>query len=127
MVRVLISAYFYLLLILLVSFLNIYSVDKYEFKNNKQKCIEFKRKVFFIIMYSKEKRIVSKKTFFLELIGYILLFLIIIICACSVKLKTITAFLILGLISLFVFSFACLIAYFVFKIKRDKDYTGCIL
>lgn len=62
MLGTIIASYFFLLLIILESFLNIYAVDKYEFLYNKQKSFfEFKHKLFFIIMYSKEKHIISKK------------------------------------------------------------------
>ena len=57
-----IASYFFLLLIILESFLNIYAVDKFEFLYNKQKSFfEFKHKLFFIIMYSKEKHIIMLK------------------------------------------------------------------
>ena len=92
MLGTLIACYIFLFVLLFVSFLNIYSVDKYEFLSNKQKYLEFKRSLFFIITYSKEKRIVSKKTFFLELIGYILLLISIAVFIYSLAQTTKTAF-----------------------------------
>ena len=49
MLGTLIASYLFLLLVIFVSFLNIYSVDKFEFLNNQQKCLEFKHKLFFVI------------------------------------------------------------------------------
>lgn len=72
MFRTLLTAYLYMLIMLFFAFLNIYSTDEYEFMHNEQKCWEFKHRMFFIIMKSKEKHIVSKKTFILELIGYLI-------------------------------------------------------
>ena len=46
---VLILCYFYLLIIIFVAFLNVYSLDKYELIHNQQKCFKFKHNVFFII------------------------------------------------------------------------------
>ena len=64
LLRTFISKYFFLLLFLFVLFWIIYYIDKYEYLNNKQKSFfEFKHKQFFIIMYSKEKHIISKKIY----------------------------------------------------------------
>lgn len=70
MLGVLVMIYVSLFLFLFVSFINIYSIDEYEFKNNLQSCWEFKKKPPFIIMFSKHKTIISKKTFVLEILGY---------------------------------------------------------
>lgn len=43
----LIASYIFLIPVIFVSFLNIYSVDKYEYLNHRQKCIQFKHKMFF--------------------------------------------------------------------------------
>ena len=103
----LIGSYIFLLAILFVSFLNIYSVDKYEFLNNKQKCFEFSYKMFFIIMYSREKHIISKKTFILEMIGYLLVIVSFIIFLVSLGRDVRTAFMLLGINSLLVIAFGC--------------------
>lgn len=105
MLGVLIASYLFLLLILFVSFVNVYSVDKFEFLNNKQKCFEFKHDMFFIIMYSKEKHIVSKKTFILELIGYLLLVVSIAVFICSIRQEITTACILLAVIALLILSF----------------------
>ena len=105
MLGVLIASYLFLLLILFVSFVNVYSVDKFEFLNNKQKCFEFKHDMFFIIMYSKEKHIVSKKTFILELIGYLLLVVSIAVFICSLRQEITTACILLAVIALLILSF----------------------
>lgn len=105
MLGVLIASYLFLLLILFVSFVNVYSVDKFEFLNNKQKCFEFKHDMFFIIMYSKEKHIVSKKTFILELIGYLLLVVSIAVFIGSIRQEITTACILLAVIALLILSF----------------------
>lgn len=104
-----IGFYIFLLIVLFVSFLNICSVDEYEFLNNKQKSFfEFKHKLFFIIMYSKEKHIISKKTFITEVIGYCLFVLSVIIFVISLYKDIIIAFILLGILSVFIFTFGCI-------------------
>ena len=105
MLGTLVASYLFLLIILFVSFLNVYSVDQYEFLYNKQKCFDFKHNMFFIIMYSKEKHVVSKKTFILELIGYLLLILSIVVFVCSLKQEVTTAFILLGIVALIIYVF----------------------
>lgn len=120
MLGTLIISYIYLLLILFVSFLNIYSVDKYEFLYNQQKCIEFKRKIPFIIMYSKEKHIVSKKTFVLELIGYLILFISIFVFLYSLKQEVTISYILLGSIAVLICSFGCVTGSLYRKTKKHK-------
>lgn len=104
-----IGFYFYLLIVLIVSFLNIYAVDKYEFLYNKQKSFfEFKHKLFFIIMYSKEKHIISKKTFITEVIGYCLFVLSVIMFVISLYKDVIKAIILLGIVAVFIFTFGCI-------------------
>lgn len=104
-----IGFYIFLLIVLFVSFLNICSVDEYEFLNNKQKSFfEFKHKLFFIIMYSKEKHIISKKTFITEVIGYCLFVLSVIIFVISLYKDIIISFILLGILSVFIFTFGCI-------------------
>ena len=104
-----IGFYFYLLIVLIVSFLNICSVDEYEFLNNKQKSFfEFKHKLFFIITYSKEKHIISKKTFITEIICYCLFILSVIMFVISLYKDIIIAFILLGILSVFIFTFGCI-------------------
>lgn len=120
MLGTLITLYSFLLLIVFVSFLNIYSVDKFEFLNNKQRCWEFKFKLFFVIMYSKEKHIVSKKTLVLELIGYLILVSSIIVFICSLKQDVTIAFILLGIVALIIFIFGCVTGAMYGKIKKYK-------
>ena len=104
-----IGFYIFLLIVLFVSFLNICSVDEYEFLNNKQKSFfEFKHKLFFIITYSKEKHIISKKTFITEVIGYCLFVLSVIIFVILLYKDIIIAFILLGILSVFIFTFGCI-------------------
>lgn len=92
MLGAVIAYYLSLLGILFVSFLNIYSVDEYEYLYNKQKSFfEFKHKLFFIIMYSKEKHIIFKKTFITEIIGYCSFVLSVFIFVLSLYKDVITA------------------------------------
>lgn len=109
MLGTIIASYFFLSLILIVSFLNICSVDEYEFLNNKQKSFfEFKHKLFFIIMYSKEKHIISKKTFITEIIGYCLFILSVIMFVISLYKDIIISFILLGILAVFIFTFGCI-------------------
>jgi len=118
MLGALIASYLFLLSIIFVSFLNIYSIDKYEFLNNKQKCFEFKYNMFFIIAYSKEKHIISKKTFILELIGYLLSIVSITMFICSFKQEVTISFISLGIIALLVIAFGCTTGSIYGKIKK---------
>ena len=120
MLGALIASYLFLLLVIFVSFLNIYSVDKFEFLNNQQKCLEFKHKLFFVIMYSKEKHIVSKKTFISELIGYLIVIASIIVFICSLKQDVTTAFILLAIVALVIFTFGCITGGMYIKIKKHK-------
>lgn len=120
MLGTLIASYLFLLLVIFVSFLNIYSVDKFEFLNNQQKCLEFKHKLFFVIMYSKEKHIVSKKTFISELIGYLIVIASIIVFICSLKQDVTTAFILLAIVALVIFTFGCITGGMYRKIKKHK-------
>jgi small-conductance mechanosensitive channel len=114
----LIASYFFLLCIVVVSFVNIYSVDKFEFLNNQQNCFEFKHKMFFVIMYSKEKHIVSKKTLISEIIGYIISVASIVVLICSLKQDVNTAIILLGIVSLVIFTFGCITGVMYRKIKK---------
>ena len=118
--RTIITAYIFLYPILVLSFLNIYSVDKREFLNHTQNCIYFKRKMFFVITYSKEKRIVSKKTFIMELIGYFLSLAIIAVLLCSLKQTVKTACILLGVVYLVVFAFGCVTGWTYWKTKKYR-------
>ena len=120
MLGTLFASYLFLLLVIFVSFLNIYSVDKFEFLNNQQKCLEFKHKLFFVIMYSKEKHIVSKKTFISELIGYLIVIASIIVFICSLKQDVTTAFILLAIVALVIFTFGCITGGMYRKIKKHK-------
>lgn len=113
MLGTLIISYAFLMLILFVSFLNIFSVDKYEFLYNKQSCFEVKRKLPFIIIYSKDKRFISKKTFVLELLGYLILIFLTSIAIFSIllNLEVNFSFMLLGICSLTVIVFGCITGY----------------
>ena len=115
-----IASYLMLIMVLIVSFVNIYSVDKFEFLNNQQNCFEFKHKLFFIIMYSKEKHIVSKKTLISELIGYLISFISIIVFICSLNLDVTKSFILLGIVALIIFTFGFITGGMYIKIKKYK-------
>lgn len=114
----LIASYIFLIPVIFVSFLNIYSVDKYEYLNHRQKCIQFKHKMFFVIMYSKNKYIVSKKTLITESIGYILSIASIISLVFSLNQDVDTAFILLGIVYLVVLAFGCVTGAMYHKIKK---------
>ena len=119
MLGTIIASYFFLSLVLIVSFLNICSVDEYEFLNNKQKSFfEFKHKLFFIIMYSKEKHIISKKTFITEIIGYCLFILSVIMFVISLYKDVTKAIILLGIVAVFIFTFGCITGHMVRQTKK---------
>ena len=113
----LIISYVFLLLIVFVAFINIYSVDKQEFLINKQKCFEIKYKIPFIVMYSKDKHFVSKKTLILELIGYLISIIVVIIFSISLTLEETPAFILLGVCALIVIVFGFVTGYMYGKTK----------
>lgn len=119
MLGTLLGAYFFLYVLHFVSFMNIYSVDKYEYLNYRVKeRIKFKYNLFFIIMYSKQKNIISKKTFILELIGYLIVIASIIVFICSLKQDVTTAFILLASVALVIFTFGCITGGMYHKIRK---------
>lgn len=110
--------YIFLFIVLFVSFLNIYSVDKYEFQNNRQMCFEFKRNMFFIFQFSKNKRIISKKTFIFEIIGYFLTCVLIISFSISLLYSINLSFIILAIMAFIVFVYGCITGNMYRKIKK---------
>ena len=118
MLGTLIAAYIFLIPIIVVSFINIYTVDEYEYLNHKQKCIQFKHKAFFVIMYSKNKYIVSKKTLINELIGYFLSIVSIVSFVYSLKQDVDTAFILLGVVYLLVFIFGWITGGVSYKTRK---------
>ena len=71
-------------------------------------------------MYSKEKHIVSKKTLISELIGYLIFIISITVFICSLKQDVTTAFILLGIVSLVIFTFGCITGVMYGKIKKYK-------
>ena len=71
-------------------------------------------------MYSKEKHIVSKKTFILELIGYLVSITSIIVFVCSLYQNVTTAFILLGIVALIIFTFGCITGALYGKVKKYK-------
>ena len=120
MLGTLIVCYMYLFLIIFVSFVNIYSVDKHEFLNNIQQCIEFKSKVFFIIYYSKHKHIVSLKTFVMELIGYMLIITMVVAFLISLNLEISVALVLVAVLTLVILAYGCVTGNMFRKTKRKK-------
>ena len=111
-----------MLIMLFFAFLNIYSTDKYEFMHNEQKCWEFKHRMFFIIMKSKEKHIVSKKTFILELIWYLIFILTITVFICSLKQIVTVAIILLDIVIVIILAFAFITATIYEKIPSRQKY-----
>ena len=114
------GSYFFLLYILFISFVNIYSVDKYEFLNNTQSCFDAKYKLPFIIQYSKNKYVISRKTFRMELIGYSVLLVMIVLLCVSLFVSPKTAVVLLGVSSLIVLIFGCITGDQYRKAKKKK-------
>ena len=113
-----IVAYLCMLILIYCAFLTIYSTDEYEFMHNEQKCWEFKHRIFFIIMKSKEKHIVSKKTFILELIGYLIFILTITVFICSLKQTVTVAIILLAFVAIIIITFGCITGCMYRKIKK---------
>ena len=124
MFRTLLTAYLYMLIMLFFAFLNIYSTDEYELMHNEQKCWEFKHRMFLIIMKSKEKHIVSKKTFILELIGYLIFILTITVFICSLIQSVTLAIILLAFIAIIIITFGCITGCMYRKIKKDNLVKG---
>ena len=120
MLGTLIGSYVFLHVVIFVSFVNIFSVDKYEFLNNMQNCIKLKHKLFFVVIYSKEKHIVSKKTLILELVGYLISITSIVVLICSLKQNVTTAIILLGIVTLLVFTFGCITGFLYRKTKKYR-------
>ena len=118
MLGTLIGCYLFIFLILFVSFVNIYSVDKYEFQNNIQRCVEFKGKLLFIIHYSRHKHIVSLKTFVMEVIGYVLAFSLLVVLFCSLKLTVYISYILMAVMSFIVLIFGCITGFMYGKTRK---------
>lgn len=101
--------------------LNVYSTDKIEFLSNQQKCVEFKHRLFFVVNYSKEKRIVSKKTLVLEICGYAAIIVNIAAFVCSLWLRVAVAFVVLCVVSALDFAFGFSTGVVLYKAKRLQN------
>lgn len=121
MLGTLIISYVFLILLLFVAFLNIFEIDRYEFINNRQSCFEVKHKLPFIIMYSPNKYFISKKTFVLELIGYLILLSLISVAVISILFLGVDpAFILLGIFTLIVCVFGCITGSMYRKTTQNK-------
>ena len=116
MLGVFVMIYVLIFWFLFVSFINIYSIDKYEFQNNLQSCWEFKRRIPFIIMFSKHKTIISKKTFVLEVVGYSIALIVCAFFVISLWAKVNIAFCMLAFPALITIVFAILVGIMYHKI-----------
>ena len=117
-----IVAYLCMLILIYCAFLTIYSTDEYEFMHNEQKCWEFKHRMFFIIMKSKEKHIVSKKTFILDLIGYLIFILTITVFICSLKQTYTISLFLAAIVFLIITTFVCVTDTVYKKIPSRQKY-----
>lgn len=114
----LVASYLMLALFMFVSFVNIYSIDKHEFLTNVQETYVFKRRMFFIIMFSREKKVVSKKTFILEILGYVITILVTVTFLISLKLTTELSFILLSVSAGVVIIFGSITGFLYRKIKN---------
>ncbi|MBE6539663.1 MAG: hypothetical protein E7674_02855 [Ruminococcaceae bacterium] len=114
----LVASYLMLALFMFVSFVNIYSIDKHEFLTNVQETYVFKRRMFFIIMFSREKKVVSKKTFILEILGYVITILVTVSFLISLKLTTEISFILLSVSAVVVIIFGSITGFLYRKIKN---------
>ena len=118
MLGVLIGYYLYLFAILFVTFVNIFSIDKYELLCEKQTFFNFKRKLFFIINYSKDKKAVSKKTFILEMVSWSVVLISLGLLIVSLFFTVTQAFVMLTVSTIIVFTHGSIIAYLFRKAKK---------
>ncbi len=102
------------------AFVTIYSTDKIEYMYNEQRCFEFKHKVFFIIQKSKNRQIVSKKTFVLELLGYILFAMILGLLVASFYISEMVALIIVCAAFAASIAFTCVSCFFYHKVKKPN-------
>ena len=116
--RFLVWVYMLLLYTLVVAFAIIHSIDKHEYLNDRQKYFTFKRPVFFVISYTKNKRTVSKKTFILEVIGYLLAIASIVIFIISLNLSVRTSYILMGVMFVLTMSFTTTTSLIEAKVKK---------
>lgn len=116
--RFLVWVYLFLLYVLVVAFSIIHSIDKHEYLNDRQKYFIFKRPVFFVISYTKNKRVVSKKTFILEVIGYLLAIASIVIFIISLNLSVRTSYILMGVMYALTLSFTTTTSLIEAKVKK---------
>ena len=114
----LVASYLMLALFMFVSFVNIYSIDKHEFLTNVQETYVFKRRMFFIIMFSREEKVVSKKTFILEILGYVITILVTVSFLISLKLTTEISLILLCVSAGVVIIFGSITGFLYRKIKN---------
>ena len=94
MLGTLILYYLYLLIVLFVSFINIYSVDEYEFLHNEQKCWKFKHRM------------------------YLIFILTITVFICSLKQTVTVAIILLAFVAIIIITFGCITGCMYRKIKK---------
>ena len=107
-IRMVIGYCFFIASILFIIFLKIIMIDEICFKNNLYtKHFTFKHRMFFIFQFDKKhKNIVSRRTFILEIIWYLLIFINIISCICSLFMNFTTAVIVLVINATITISFA---------------------
>ncbi len=116
-----IAGYILLLAVMVISFVNVYSVDKMEFLSNTQKCVDCKHRLFFVLMYSKEKRVVSKKTLILEICGYVVAMGAIAALVCSLWQSVRVAMIVFSVVAAVVFAFGVVTGVVLYKAKRRLE------
>lgn len=119
MLGTIVLGYVYLLMVMLVAFLNIHSFDKYKFlfERDLQTYFIFKRNLPFIVTYSKDKHIIAKKTFALNVVGYCLSFGSIACCICSIAFQVNTAIILLAFWASAILIFGCVTGYLYRKTR----------
>ena len=105
----------------ILSLLLVLSIDNVEFKTKNQKLLTFKHRQIFIMQKSKNKRVISKKTFLFEVFWYLIIL-------CDIALFVITLFLeerLAWFINIgcacVVIAYACVVAS-EHNIIKDKEY-----
>ncbi len=121
MLGTLIGSYLFLFYVLFVAFVNIHSIDKYEFLGEKQTLLTFKRKLIFVINYSKNKRVISKKTLLLEIIAYSIVLVVFTIFVVSLFLWVTLAVVLLVVSAVVVFAHGIVMSELSEKAKKTYE------
>lgn len=121
MIGVVILVFLCLFLIMFVTFINIHSINKLECFNKEKKCFTFKHRPFFIFTYSNKSKGISKRIFFMEMLGYILTSLIIVAIVLSFTIGGNVVLIFSVVVAVMVLIFACVVGCIENILKHKKQ------